>query len=98
MSDPKLGMHYKDSLKKLKGPLGKDYAIRESIINQTRLHEGEGAVKEIRKELNSTKMSSATCSLRGSGCKQVGIGPGRKLGDGRYRYDSKTRDFMRVLD
>jgi len=97
MSNPPLGMHYKDALKKLKGPLGKDYRLRESLINQVKLHEGDGAVNEIRKELNFTHKGSATFSLSGASNRQTGIGEGKKLGDGRYLYNSKTREFVKVL-
>ncbi len=84
---PKLGMYYDLAKKKLRGPLGKDPQIRESILNQVKLHEGEGGRRELVKELAS---KSCTTSLSGAGNRQVGGGDGYKLGDGRYRYEKGT--------
>ena len=87
MSMPKIGMHYNDVRKKLKGPLGKDPSIASSLLNQCRLAEGDRAVNELIKEVSSGSTSSTT--FRCSGNKQTGIGPGKKFGDGKWRYDGK---------
>ena len=49
MGHPKVGMHYEDVRKKLK-TLGGNPNIKKSLLNQAKLHEGEGAVKELIKE------------------------------------------------
>ena len=85
MSDPKLGMHYEDARKKLKGRLGTDPQIKASILNQVKLHEGEGGKRELEKELSSANRYSP--SFSGAGSKQIGVSDGYKLGDGRYKYD-----------
>jgi len=84
MSDPKIGMHYKDVRKKLMGPLGKDPAIRSSLLNQARLCEGEKAVVELEKETSPLYKSSLYFS--GSGNRQTGMGDGEKLGPGKWKY------------
>jgi hypothetical protein len=84
MSDPKLGMHYEDVRKKLKGPLGRDKQIRESMLNQTRLHEGEKAKNEIERELSLIEHRSSAFS--GAGHVQSGIGDGKRLQDGHWKY------------
>ena len=57
MGHPKIGMHYKDVRKKLK-TLGKFPRLKESLLNQARLHEGEGAVTELRYEIDGNNHSS----------------------------------------
>jgi len=84
---PKLGMFYETARKKLKGPLGKDPAIRSSILNQARLHEGETAKSELEKELSFIKKGSH--SFSGAGTKQTGIGNGKSLGDGHWVYENQ---------
>lgn len=82
---PKLGMYYELGRKKLKGRLGKDKQIRDSILNQVQLHEGEKAKHEIERELSLIETRSQ--SFSGAGNVQTGIGEGKRLGDGHYRYD-----------
>lgn len=84
MSHPKLGMFYEDVRKRVKGSLGRDGHMRESLLNQARLHEGEKAKAEIERELSMINKSSQ--SFSGAGSSQVGIGNGNKQGDGRYKY------------
>ena len=90
MSDAKLGMYYKDVAPRckriLKNP-GHPEAkanLVNSLKNQCRLAEGEGAKAELDRELSHTHKSLSTFS--GAGNKQTGFGPGQRLGDGRYRY------------
>jgi hypothetical protein len=85
MSFPKIGMHFEDVRKRVKRiSSGKesDGAKRlvGSLINQARLAEGEGAVKEIIGEL----------AFSGSSNRQSGIGSGKFLGGGRWRYAPDT--------
>ena len=89
---PKLGMYYENARKKLKGPLGKDPAMRDSILNQARLHEGETAKSEIERELALIKKRSHAFS--GAGSVQTGIGDGERLSDGHWRYkNGKWKKF-----
>jgi len=50
MGFPALGMTYEQVNKRLKGHLGKDPAMVNSLLRQAKLHEGEGAVSELIKE------------------------------------------------
>ena len=93
MSEPKLGMNYSDCAKRIKRiqnnsghPLAKRNII-DSLKNQCRLAEGNSAIKELERECAFPKRSS---SFTGAGNKQVGWGEGKRLGDGRWRYDSDT--------
>jgi len=83
---PKLGMYYETGRKKLKGQLGKDPAIRNSILNQVQLHEGKTAKMEIERELSLIEKRSSAFS--GAGNVQSGIGDGEKLPDGHWRYSN----------
>lgn len=60
MSLPKIGMHFEDVRKRLKTSKSiKVYPeLKGSLLNQARLHEGEGAVKELNQEIDSNNHSS----------------------------------------
>lgn len=81
---PKLGMYYETARKKLKGPLGRDGHLRESLLNQVQLHEGETATAELKKELSFIKNRSHVFS--GAGNRQTGYGEGYKVGDGHWKW------------
>ena len=55
MKLPKLGMHYSDVHDKLKRyeSTKTNINMKNSLINQARLHEGEGAAKELVKEFST---------------------------------------------
>ena len=84
MSNPKLGMHYEDVKKRLKriknvdGKHVKNHQLQQNLINsltnQVRLHEGEGAVKELNKELSSNTSSK----FSGKYNRSCGFGDGNK--------------------
>ena len=87
--DQPIGMKYEEARKKAKhfahlhgvrDEAGRASIIR-SITRQARLCEGEGAEREIIKEIGDTARS-----FSGIGNRQVGVGDGNKLGDGRYIY------------
>ena len=87
--NPKVGMGYADVSRRIKRiqsnpghPQAKTNLIN-SLKNQCRIAEGEPAMKELERECALTKTGSF---LTGSGNKQMGIGPGQRLGTGRYRY------------
>ncbi len=84
MSHPKIGMHYEDVRKRLKGHFGKDPVIKASMLNQVQLHEGEKAKIEIKRELSLLEKKSPFFS--GAGSKQIGFGEGKRLGDGLWSY------------
>jgi hypothetical protein len=50
-----------------------------SIINQATVREGERA---------KSLLTQESLSFTGSGCRQCGYGAGRRLGDGRWRYEN----------
>jgi hypothetical protein len=81
---PAKGMYYELGRKKLKGRLGKDPQIRDSILNQVQLHEGETARVEIQRELSLIEKGSSAFS--GAGNVQSGIGDGDRLEDGHWKY------------
>lgn len=90
MADPKLGMYYEVARKKAKhfaslkaGNKALQQNIVKSIINQSRLCHGEGAAKEIEKELSGVR------SFSGAGNKQIGIGEGKRLGEGKWTFTEK---------
>jgi hypothetical protein len=89
---PKIGMRYEDVSKRCKrilrspGDVNYKRNLLGSLANQCRLAEGEKAIIELERDLSLTKKSSQ--SFSGAGPKQTGIGPGRKLGDGRWRYEA----------
>lgn len=83
MSDERPGMDYCDVSKRIKrivsipgDPQAKGNLIG-SLINQATTREGEKAKISLIKE---------SLSFSGSGCKQTGIGNGKRLGDGRWSY------------
>ena len=83
MGYPKVGMTYEQCKEKLRR-LGKDQTLRNSILRQCQLAEGEKAQKELEKEFSyNTKRSR---SFSGAGNKQIGYGDGVRLGEGRWRY------------
>ena len=81
MKDRKVGMAFDDVRVRVLGPLGKDKRIRESLLNQTRLCEGEEAKTELEREI-----SHKSSFFSGAGNKQTGWGKGKKLGDGKWRW------------
>lgn len=93
MSDLKLGMSYSDVARRIKRiqanpghPEAKTNIIN-SLKNQCRLAEGNSALKELQRECTLSKRSFF---LTGAGNKQVGWGEGKRLGDGKWRYDNGT--------
>lgn len=82
MSEPKLGMRYDDVRKRVKRISKVNTQAAENLMNslrnQARLCEGEGAVREIDRELTFT----------GNSNRQSGFGQGKRLGQGRWRYES----------
>ena len=93
MSQPKIGMHYEDCARRIKriargkgNPIAKCRLI-ESIKNQSRLNDGEGAVTELEKECQSNKSS-----MSGTGNKQCGIGPGKRWTEEEYIANGWVRD------
>jgi hypothetical protein len=58
-----------------------------SVINQAGVREGQGAKTELVEMLTKGKAQYKNESLTfsGAGSKQSGIGPGKKLGDGRWQ-------------
>jgi hypothetical protein len=56
-----------------------------SLKNQCRLAEGESALKELEREC-----ASSNSIFSGAGNKQTGFGSGKRLGDGRWKYDKGT--------
>lgn len=86
MSEPRLGMRFNDCARRIKRisanpghPVAKANIIN-SLRNQCRLAEGESALKE----LDTIHKKGST--FMGAGSKQIGFGPGRKLGEGRWQY------------
>jgi len=66
MSNPKIGMHYETVRKKLKTNkcIAHNPNIKESMINQARLHEGEGAAKELKKEFSNPSSNKEVRKLK----------------------------------
>ena len=87
---PRLGVTYEEAKTRCKriwkngGHPEARMALINSIRNQCRLAEGEKALTELDKEISADKTSSL--SLSGAGNKQTGIGKGKRLGSGRWRY------------
>jgi hypothetical protein len=75
MSRPAKGMRYEVVRKKLQR-LGQDPALRESLINQARIYEGEGVIQELADELTHHH----SC-YSGSSNKQLGYGMSKKFTD-----------------
>jgi hypothetical protein len=85
--EPKIGMRYDDCAKRIKRiarngghPQAKRNLIN-SLVYQCRLHEGESSLTELAHDCASIKLDSI---FSGGGNKQIGYGPGYKLGDGRW--------------
>src|SRR4030043_2415183 len=89
MGNPKLGMYYSDVKKRLKRITKyerngecKDTRLasnlKESLLNQAKLHEGEKAVKELTKEVSPY--------YTGSGNKSCGFGEGSSKFDNSWDY------------
>ena len=82
MSEPRIGMHFEDvrqrvkRISKVQSPQALN--LMNSLRNQARLAEGEGAVQEIDKEI----------MFSGNSNRQSGFGEGKRLGQGRWRYES----------
>ena len=92
MSELKLGMAYADVARRIKriasakgGNVQAKANLIKSLANQCRLAEGESALKELERECISSNQKDSIFS--GAGNKQTGIGPGKRLGDGRWKYD-----------
>ena len=89
MSYPRLGMRFEDVRTRVKriiknpGDDTQKARLVGSLLNQCRLAEGEGATKTIESEI-----SQRPSGFSGAGTKQVGMGPGRKFGDGTWRYEN----------
>lgn len=84
--DERPGVDYSEAKKRVKrialapgNPQAKCNLIN-SIINQATVREGEKAKSSL---LNLAHESS---TLSGRGIKQTGVGPGKKLGPGRWVY------------
>jgi hypothetical protein len=94
---PKIGLKYeyvRDRLKKYDSinRFG-NMRMKNSLIRQAKLCEGEGAANELEKEFSGSTVWGY--SLSGSGNKQVGWGEGKKLGDGKwiYKNGSWSREY-----
>jgi len=86
--EPKLGMHYEDVRTRVNriaksemNPKHKERLVN-SLLNQSELCDGNGAKKELVKELMSDT-SFYSCA----GSKTCGFGEGKKRGDGTWRYN-----------
>ena len=98
MTFPKRGLKFEYVRSRLKryDSINKfgDTKIKDSMINQVRIHEGDSAASELEKEFNS----NPTCwghSMPGYGNKQIGWGKGKKLGDGKWiRKDGKWEEVL----
>ena len=94
---PDIGMSFEQVKKRIKkyesiNKFGRK-EIADSLKNQLRLAEGEAAVHELDKELSSSTTIRGS-TLTGAGAKQTGWGPGKKLGDGRWKYkDTKWERY-----
>jgi len=93
MSIPKLGMAFEDVRKRVKRIAQTDNAIPEkrdklinSLLNQTRLCDGEKAHTEIKAELSA--LNKRVHALSGAGNKQVGWGEGKRLGPGKWIFEN----------
>ena len=66
MSNPKIGMHYEDVRKRLKTnkSIAHNPNIKKSMINQARLHEGEGAARELKKEFSNPNSNREVRKLK----------------------------------
>lgn len=87
---PKTGMAYEDvarRVKRIEGSTRGHPAAKRNLVNslknQCRLAEGNSAITELERECAITKGSLA---FSGAGHRQIGWGPGHKLGDGKWRY------------
>jgi len=69
MDHPKVGMHYSDVKTRLKRinntfkqghvkDVPRAMALKKSLVNQVRLHEGEGGAKEVARECDPNNHSS----------------------------------------
>jgi len=76
-----------------------DTKIKDSMINQVRICEGEKAADELNKEFPNGTMWGHPIgkSLSGNGHKQIGWGKGKKLGDGKWVRNDKGK-WKQVLD
>ncbi len=87
MALPKKGMYYEDCKTRIKriertvSEPGAKTRLQKSLLNQAELHQ-KGASSEIIKELTHRGQS-----FSGAGTKQIGYGPGKKSGTGRWRYE-----------
>ena len=86
MSDRRPGLDYNDAAKRVKriatapgNPQAKEN-LMGSIINQATVREGKRAQDSL------IEMAQKSLSLSGCGCKQTGIGSGKTLGAGKWRY------------
>ena len=90
MGDAPVGIRYEEARKKAKrfarinkGDLPTRNNVISSLINQARLCEGEGAAREIIKEVGETAKA-----FSGIGNAQIGIGDGEKFESGRYVWEN----------
>ena len=75
---PKLGMHFETSREKLLKfkTVKTNPWMQDSLINQVRLAEGEGAAKELTKEVNAKRHSKDgdfSRSFSGAGARSCGV-------------------------
>ena len=95
MGMPKLGMHYDDVARRIKrisqtpGDINKKTNLINSLKNQCRLAEGEKSISELDRQLSSRIIPSSQ-SFSGNGTKQIGWGNGKRLGDGKWMYNTKN--------
>ena len=89
-------MHYEDVRTRVKrisvakeGDSEAKRRIVHSLLNQARLAEGEGAKKELERELSTLSQKSHNLPLTGAGNKQIGWGKGRRFGTGKWRYTKR---------
>ena len=90
---PVLGMKFEKSRDKLlKFTSSRNNpAMKESLINQVKLHEGVGAAKELRTEINSTYDQEVRRKVGGMHMKGVDARAGRGSGNRGYVMTDKER-------
>jgi len=90
---PVLGMKFEKSRDKLLKFTSsrKNPAMKESLINQVKLHEGDSAAKELRKEVNSTYDQEVRAKVGGMHMKGVDARAGRGSGNRGYVMTPEER-------
>jgi hypothetical protein len=100
MGNPKQGMYYDDVKKRVKritktapSSESKDRLVN-SLLNQTKIHDGEGAVAELKREMIDTNYGSG---YSGKYLRSHGIGEFKKGSGGHYIYDEKIKKWVKEV-